>query len=363
MRKFLVRVVMVVVVALAMGLVGDEKAHGQGDPVDLITWTPESYPAVSGFGAGVWTVAGDGLSVFQSVNGQPTLFCSDFLAFDTKVEGKIVVTGTDDDYIGFALGFQPGDTSNANADYLLVDWKRNDQPFNFDSPSDTPGSTAYRGLAVSRVFGIPTADEFWGHLNFDHTSSDLSNGLQELQRADTLGNTGWVIGQEYVFTFQFSASSLKVSVDSVAEIDITGSFNNGRLCFYNFSQAEVTYSGFETTRLVEIDIKPGSDPNCFNADGHGVIPVAILTTDTFDATTVDPATVQLDGAGVAMKGKSDKLLASIEDVDGDGDLDLVVKIVDNTLLAGLTEATLSGQTFDGDPFQGTDFICIAPSDS
>ena len=32
---------------------------------------------------------------------------------------------------------------------------------------------------------------------------------------------------------------------------------------------------------VEIDIKPGSDPNCFNNNGHGVIPVAILSSNNF----------------------------------------------------------------------------------
>jgi hypothetical protein len=32
----------------------------------------------------------------------------------------------------------------------------------------------------------------------------------------------------------------------------------------------------EMAQEVGIDIKPGSDPNCFNINGHGVIPVAIL---------------------------------------------------------------------------------------
>lgn len=43
---------------------------------------------------------------------------------------------------------------------------------------------------------------------------------------------------------------------------------------------------------VVIDIKPGSDPNAINPRSKGVIPVAILTTDTFDAQSVDPSTVQ-----------------------------------------------------------------------
>ena len=41
------------------------------------------------------------------------------------VSGTISVnTGGDDDYIGFVLGYQPGDLMNENADYLLLTWKQ-----------------------------------------------------------------------------------------------------------------------------------------------------------------------------------------------------------------------------------------------
>jgi hypothetical protein len=112
---------------------------------------------------------------------------------------------------------------------------------------------------------------------------------------------------------------------------------------------------------VEIDIKPGSEPNCFNNDGHGVIPVAILTTDTFDATTVDPSTVSLDGAGARLRGKSGNT-GSHEDVDNDGDLDLVVQMEDTNGIyePGDAVATLMGTTFDGTQIVGSDDVCIVP---
>jgi hypothetical protein len=42
---------------------------------------------------------------------------------------------------------------------------------------------------------------------------------------------------------------------------------------------------------VSVDIKPMSCPNPLNVGGKGILPVAILGTDEFDVTTVDPATI------------------------------------------------------------------------
>ena len=227
----------------AIGL-GLNAASAISAPIDFNTWTPESYSAVSGFPVGQWNVSGDGSSVFQANNGQPTFFYSDFNTQGSSFTGSIDVTGSDDDYIGFALGFQPGDSSSPTADYLLIDWKAFDQGFDFNGPGDGPGGPAERGLAVSRVTGVPTADEFWQHVDNDLAGSPLGTGLQELQRGNTLFDTGWAIGTTYDFTFDFGPNNLDVFVDSILELSIVGNFNNGRFGFYNFSQAGVTYSGF-----------------------------------------------------------------------------------------------------------------------
>ena len=92
-----------------------------------------------------------------------------------------------------------------------------------------------------------------------------------------------------------------------------------------------------------------------------MIPVVILTTDDFDATTVDPQSVVLGpGAATESHGRG-----HIEDVENDGDLDLVLHF--NTqhtgILCGDTFAFLTGETFDGQLIQGSDSIntvgCIA----
>jgi hypothetical protein len=114
---------------------------------------------------------------------------------------------------------------------------------------------------------------------------------------------------------------------------------------------------------VNIDIKPGSYPNAINLGSQGLIPVAIMSTEDFDASTVDPATVELGGSGVAVRGKGPRLMARMEDINGDGALDLVIKLETANLDPGSFqngEVFLNGQTYDGQLIKGSDEITIVP---
>ena len=108
-----------------------------------------------------------------------------------------------------------------------------------------------------------------------------------------------------------------------------------------------------------IELKPGDGPSCFNRGGLGAYAVAILTTDTLDATTVDPFSVTSDGAGVRVRGKSGDV-GPLEDVNVRGAADLMVQIEDEngTYHEGNLVATLNGETVDGTPVQGTDTVCF-----
>lgn len=110
--------------------------------------------------------------------------------------------------------------------------------------------------------------------------------------------------------------------------------------------------------VVEIDVKPGSFPNCFNLNGHGVIPVAVLGSAELEVTEIDPQSLLFDGLRVRVRGKRGPL-CSFEEVDGDGFLDLVCQFEDEpeNWSAGSDTATLTGALFDGRRIEGQDSIC------
>ena len=74
---------------------------------------------------------------------------------------------------------------------------------------------------------------------------------------------------------------------------------NATVTFYanSYPETEGALLGGETITItvipvpVDIDIKPWSDPNSINRKSNGVVPVAILGSDTFDVTTVDVTTL------------------------------------------------------------------------
>ncbi len=134
---------------------------------------------------------------------------------------------------------------------------------------------------------------------------------------------------------------------------------------------------------LHLDIKPGSCPNSFNPGSHGVLPVALLGTDTLDVTMVDLSTLMLsrwDGVGgsVAPHEGPPGPHSTYEDVgtpfhgDGcdchelgpDGYVDLSMKFkTDNVVAAlelsdlpggSLVPLMLTGTLLDGTPFVTSD---------
>jgi len=111
---------------------------------------------------------------------------------------------------------------------------------------------------------------------------------------------------------------------------------------------------------VAVDIKPGSCPNPLNPKSGGVLPVAVLGTEDFDVTTIDPCSIRLSGneadpelAGTPIRSDYEDVATPFEgdlcdcnDLDGDGYMDLTLKFDKKYLVEalGLRSSSLAGET-------------------
>jgi hypothetical protein len=113
-------------------------------------------------------------------------------------------------------------------------------------------------------------------------------------------------------------------------------------------------------RPVSVDVKPGVSPNYVNAYARGVLPVAVLGETDFDASTIDPATVILYGSGDASPAGGDRPLCHLEDVNGDGSVDLLCqfRILDLALRPGEAALVLEAKTYDGQRIRGEDTVRV-----
>jgi len=87
----------------------------------------------------------------------------------------------------------------------------------------------------------------------------------------------------------------------------------------------INITSFSSDFEVTIDVKPGSDPNCFNINGHGVVPVAILGSDTFDVYQINQSSLLFAGLEARVRGNKGPF-CSFQDSNADGFTDLVCLI-------------------------------------
>ena len=193
------------------GLVLSVSSFANADLIDLNTWTPTS--------GGTWTVDGSGTSVLQTINGDPTYFLSNTDYINTQFEGTFgVETSGDDDFIGFAFGY-----NNSN-DFLLFDWKQGNQTWS--------GDYAPSGFTLSKISG--SSVNHW-----DHSGTDIT-----VLASDYSGNNGWADNTVYEFSLDFTTTGIKIGIDGTNIFDVSGVFNSGKFGFYNYSQSLVRYTGF-----------------------------------------------------------------------------------------------------------------------
>jgi opacity protein-like surface antigen len=212
-------------------------------PVDLSSWTVD--------GGGNWVFNSTNApndSANQTLNSIPTVLFNGTNSQGSALSGTIEVqTTSDDDFIGFVLGYGDNDLfgSNPTTDYILVDWKQGTQ------------SGWNAGMNLSRVTdgpiassGTDTGGDAWTH------TGDVS----VLANAATLGSTGWLDNTEYLFEIIFTSTNIQVSVDGIQQFNINGTFEDGSFGFYNFSQPNVRYAGITQEEIPPVCGEPGQPP-------------------------------------------------------------------------------------------------------
>lgn len=197
--------------------------------------------------------------------------------------------------------------------------------------------------------------------------------------ADTFFTNGFIPGGTVLFgsqTVQLNTNLAEADVSGFQVVDLrgggfcggTGPRGVGSSVFTwvranaNISPKPVLNLTYIGHRLVHIDIKPGSDPNAINLKSGGVVPVAILSTASFDATGVDAQTLTFGASGdedsLARRGRGRAPQCGVEDVNTDGLPDLVCHF--ETQNAGFqfgdTNGVLKGLTAGGTRIWGSDTV-------
>ena len=272
------------------------------------------------------------LTIQYTGDGNPTSHSQD----PTKVE----ITGT---------------TNDALLVYIIASSKL-DQ-------SDSKNKVWFEGtVSLDEIFAIDAALAGADHFSAKtfiqiFTDETMNNLLQAIEFHTSCS-------QPLFLEDQFGAVQL---VGFISETGVSGGLlpTSGTSSSGNYSALGVAasyLSGAKKTIRVAIDIKPGIWTNRINLNSQGLTSVAILSSDTFDATTVDPMTFTLAGAGVKLKGNGTPM-AKERDVNHDGlvDLELKVETEDLQLFGGQRSALLTGETFDGLQIQGTDAVTVVGS--
>jgi hypothetical protein len=116
--------------------------------------------------------------------------------------------------------------------------------------------------------------------------------------------------------------------------------------------------------LVSLDLKPGSCPNPLNMNSHGLVPVAILGSESFDVHDIDVSSLPgrtgmhtIEDVGTPFNGPLVDQFSCTE-AGPDGFDDLVFKIpMDEIFCApdgALGILVIGGDLLDGTPFTGSD---------
>lgn len=199
-------------------------------------------------------------------------------------------------------------------------------------------------------------DDIWYHVagTYDGSSAKIYvNGILE----NSVEKSGLVLPS--------TGGAMKIGQESAVEDPAGPEFFNGLIdeveLYSRALSAEEVASLFDAgaagkckdAAFVEIDIKPFSKSNNINPKSRGVLRVAVLGSGEFDATQVDSSTVRFGPRNASAVRDS-----RVVDVNHDGYQDMLLYF--DRKATGIRcaddSASLSGKTFGGRSFAGSDSI-------
>lgn len=204
---------------------------------DLSGWVVEDIPN----NTANWIYNEESNSWLQTVNtsGYTYLYDPSESSIGKAISGTISVNTTgDDDYIGFVVGYNQGELSSVDSEYMLLTWKQSDQ------------GALYEGMNLYLVQGA-----------LDNNGGGVDP--EKLDYATNIGNSadyngiGWEDNVDYKFDIAYQSHYLAIFVNDALQYAITpemlglNAFTDGGFGFFNYSQDNVEYG---TVLYDEVDV-------------------------------------------------------------------------------------------------------------
>lgn len=296
---------------------------------------------------------------------------------DTTHDGQLTGSDADGDVLTFQL--LSGPTNHFGFTFLSSGSFSYTPKANFNG-TDSFTFRAYDGIDFSDpatvtinvrpVNDAPVADD-----NTFRMPENSPNGhiVGTVDASDVDGDvlTFEIVGGNDAGAFSIDAGSGQITVADTTQLDFETTPRFDFIVRVSdpdglFDDAAVTIHLTDVPETISppIDIRPGDESNTINIKSNGHIEVALLSTDSFDALSVDVNSLTFGQTGyedsLSRNPSNGKPRFKIVDINGDGRLDIVVRfeIEDTGFQVGDTLGHLRGRTIDGLLIESSQYVMI-----